>query len=426
MSDWCTKALGDIASINIGGTPSREIPKYWAVNSEDGEYWVSIADLKSRIIDESKEQITIRGVLNSNVKPVKSGTLIMSFKLSIGRAAIAGKNLYTNEAIAAIVPKNDQITSSYLYYILPPVAKNAITDTAVKGATLNKASLTKLSLTFPCCRARQNKITSILETIDLAIEKTEALIAKYQQIKAGLMHDLFTRGITADGKLRPPREQAPHLYKQTPIGWIPMEWKFTQLREVSNVVRGSTPRPAKDPRFFDGDHIPWITVGELSREDWPFLNETRTMLTEQGAAYSRVLETGTLVISNSGYGCGVPKILNLTGCANDGIAAFLDLHDNCNQLYIYYFLYSQIITLRTKVARGNDQPNLNTDMLGEFRIPLPAPDEQKGISERLWSVESMTRKEESNLEKLLLQKSGLMHDLLTGKVPVNVDEVETA
>ena len=70
------------------------------------------------------------------------------------------------------------------------------------------------------------KIARILQTIDQAIEKTEALIEKYQQIKAGLMHDLFTRGIGADGKLRPPREQAPELYQQTPIGWIPKEWDF--------------------------------------------------------------------------------------------------------------------------------------------------------------------------------------------------------
>lgn len=200
MSEWRTATLGEVASIDIGGTPSREIQKYWASNSEQGEYWVSIADLKSRMIFETKEQITIQGILSSNVKYVASGTLIMSFKLSIGRAAITGTDLYTNEAIVAIVPKNNQISSAYLYYILPSIAKNAITDSAVKGATLNKTSLNKLSLTFPFNRAYQDKISAILQTIDQTIEKTEALIEKYQQIKAGLMHDLFTRGITADGK----------------------------------------------------------------------------------------------------------------------------------------------------------------------------------------------------------------------------------
>lgn len=69
----------------------------------------------------------------------------------------------------------------------------------------------------------------ILSTVDEAIEQTEALIAKTQQIKAGLMHDLFTRGVTANGQLRPPREEAPQLYKQSPLGWIPREWDAGHL-----------------------------------------------------------------------------------------------------------------------------------------------------------------------------------------------------
>jgi type I restriction enzyme, S subunit len=76
---------------------------------------------------------------------------------------------------------------------------------------------------------KQAKIATILSGIDTAIEKTEALIAKYQQIKAGLMHDLFTRGVLPNGQLRPSREQAPELYQETAIGWIPREWECQRL-----------------------------------------------------------------------------------------------------------------------------------------------------------------------------------------------------
>jgi type I restriction enzyme S subunit len=272
--------------------------------------------------------------------------------------------------------------------------------------------------------SKAKKITKILSAFDQNIEKTESLIEKYQQIKAGLMHDLFTRGVTTDGKLRPTREQAPELYQETLIGWIPRDWNVSSLGEISEIVRGSTPRPAKDPRYFDGEYIPWITVGELSKEDWPYLNNTRTMLTELGSSFSRKLAKGTLVISNSGYGCGVPKILNLTGCANDGVAAFLNLDSECDKLYLYYYLYSQIMTLRKKVARGNDQPNLNTDMLGDFQVALPPRDEQKRISERLWEIEKLIKSEKKYADKLAVQKSGLMNDLLSGKVNVNSQEPE--
>ncbi len=81
---------------------------------------------------------------------------------------------------------------------------------------------------YDCCPQppQQRRIAEILSTLDETIEQTEALIAKYQQIKAGLMHDLFTRGVTPDGKLRPTRAEAPQLYKESPLGWIPKEWEL--------------------------------------------------------------------------------------------------------------------------------------------------------------------------------------------------------
>ena len=90
---------------------------------------------------------------------------------------------------------------------------------------------------------QQQKIATILSTTDTAIEKTEALIEKYQQIKAGLMHDLFTRGVLPNGQLRPSREEAPELYYETEIGWIPKEWRVTwtnKSREVLELTSSTT------------------------------------------------------------------------------------------------------------------------------------------------------------------------------------------
>jgi type I restriction enzyme S subunit len=76
---------------------------------------------------------------------------------------------------------------------------------------------------------QQRRIAEILGTVDEVIEQTEALIAKQQQVKAGLMHDLFTRGVTATGTLRPPPAEAPHLYQDSPLGPIPKEWDYALL-----------------------------------------------------------------------------------------------------------------------------------------------------------------------------------------------------
>ena len=86
-------------------------------------------------------------------------------------------------------------------------------------------------------RDRQRRIAEILETVDKAIEQTEALIAKYQQVKTGLMHDLFTRGVTPDGGLRPTHAQAPQIYKEDPtLGWIPKEWEIEHSTFTQNDI----------------------------------------------------------------------------------------------------------------------------------------------------------------------------------------------
>ena len=101
----------------------------------------------------------------------------------------------------------------------------------------------------------QRRVLAILSTLDETIEQTETLIAKYEQIKAGLMHELFTRGVTPNGKLRPTRAEAPQLYKESPLGWIPKEWEVQRLDAEADVSRGKfSIRTRNDARFYGGQY----------------------------------------------------------------------------------------------------------------------------------------------------------------------------
>lgn len=97
--------------------------------------------------------------------------------------------------------------------------------------------------------AQQQKIAQILDTLDTAIHETEAIIAKLKAVKQGLLHDLLTRGIAANGELRPPQAEAPHLYKESPLGWIPIEWDAPKLGYACSLIR-------------DGTHLPPVRVAE--------------------------------------------------------------------------------------------------------------------------------------------------------------------
>jgi len=147
-AEWEWVPLGEMCDVTIGGTPSRSTLSYWGT----GHTWVSIADLNGGIVMASKEQITDLGVQNSNVKEIEPGTVLMSFKLTIGKIGIAGKKLYTNEAIAALPIKNSwetNLENRFLFYALQTVPLGSEADLAVKGKTLNKQKLARILLPIP-------------------------------------------------------------------------------------------------------------------------------------------------------------------------------------------------------------------------------------------------------------------------------------
>lgn len=205
-------------------------------------------------------------------------------------------------------------------------------------------------------------------------------------------------------------------YKQTEVGVIPEEWEVKRLGDLGNVVRGGSPRPAGDPRYFDGNFIPWLTVAALTNipDHQLEVSETATCLTEEGSKHSRTLAAGTLIIANSGATLGVAKLLRITCCANDGIAAIINQRLG-EKRFVSLYINTQTKKLREVVATGNGQPNLNTGLIREIPIPFPPPPEQLAIAEALSDVDGLL----GGLDRLIDKKRDLKHaamqQLLTGQ-----------
>src|SRR5687768_1023535 len=125
----------------------------------------------------------------------------------------------------------------------------------------------------------------------------------------------------------------------THVAQIPATWCCTTVDHVSVVVRGSSPRPAGNPKYYVGSS-PWITVSSLTADDRPYLNSVAEGLTEEGKEQSRWIEPDTLLLTNSGATLGVPKITMIGGCINDGSVALLKVEYPL-KLYLYYYLKSQ-------------------------------------------------------------------------------------
>ena len=171
---WKKEKFEDVFDLQMGKTPSRDNPSYW-----DGtNTWVSISDMKDKkYISKSKEQISDIAVKDSGIKQVKKGTAIMSFKLSIGKTAIAEEDLFTNEAIMAFNVRDGYgITPDYIYYYLRGYKWDGA-NKAVMGATLNKKTIASNYFSYPSL-PEQERIVAELDCLSDIIEKQKQQLKK--------------------------------------------------------------------------------------------------------------------------------------------------------------------------------------------------------------------------------------------------------
>lgn len=185
--EWNLVYTKDISKITMGFTPSTKDEKMW-----NGQYkWLSIADLKEngKYIYKTSKTITDKGIKNKKI--LSKGTLVMSFKLTLGRVGILSDNMFTNEAICHFHwLGKDKINTEYIYYYLSNIDITNFGKQAVKGITLNTESLNSIEIQLPCYEEQQ-KIADFLSSIDSKIENIEKELEGLKEFKRGLLQQMF-------------------------------------------------------------------------------------------------------------------------------------------------------------------------------------------------------------------------------------------
>lgn len=349
---------------------------------------------------------------------IDSGDLIFSWSGTLAVVRWTGGPAWLNQHLFKVVPYAG-IDRSLMFHLLQ--ASVAEMSKRTHGSTMKhikRGELREFYVTLPIDSDEQRKLAQILDTLDAAIIETKAIIAKLKAVKLGLLHDLLTRGIDSNGELRPPHAESPHIYKESPVGWIPKEWEcktFGDLCESS----------AFGPRFPSDayeENGPLATLRTTDMDD----EGNISLFTMPRAAIKpsvfadHLLRPGDIVISRSGT-CGVTGVFN--GHEIPVVpGAFLirfRLRDVClNRFYRRYFNSSIGRPYLERLAVGGVQKNIKGSDVLCLQVPAPTPFEAKVIAERIDSVEDDTERNQQLLAKLLLQKSGLMDDLLTGRVRV--------
>lgn len=183
---WDKKPINKLAKIGIGKTPDRECSEYWGY----GFKWLSIGDMKSKYIGETKERITEIAVERCKMKLLPENTLVMSFKLTLGRVGILNEAMYTNEAICNFEINNTIIDREYLYYYLDSIDVSKFGSLAAKGITLNQETLSGIIIRYPSLE-EQVKIAQILIAIDKEIELLKKELDQLIIQKTGMMQKLL-------------------------------------------------------------------------------------------------------------------------------------------------------------------------------------------------------------------------------------------
>ncbi|MFI0399584.1 MAG: restriction endonuclease subunit S [Thiolinea sp.] len=422
MSEWLFTHLENLADISSGGTPSRDESAFWG-----GEIaWVTPTDItqcKTNYLFHTQSYITKKGLTASSAKLLPVGTLLLTSRATIGEVKIAAQPLTTNQGFKSLIPR--KIFGDFLFYQVIRLRNEFLRYAA--GSTfleINRKDTGRILIPHPSDSVEQQKIAKILKTIDRAIESTQALIEKYQLIKAGLMHDLFTRGIGADGKLRPPREAAPELYQETAIGWIPKEWELPKIGEIFSLQLGKMlSQVAKTGKA----ELPYLGNKNVQWNEFDFTTLETMSFSEPEKEKFKLIYGDLLVCEGGDVGRSAIWKDELSECYyQKAIHRLRPINKKVLPSFALRFMhYAKSTGILLNFTSQTSIAHLTREKLAEVPIFLPSLLEQEILTKKFDLVDVRISTEIKLLEKLRKQKAGLMHDLLTGKVKVKVDDDES-
>jgi type I restriction enzyme S subunit len=338
-------------------------------------------------------------------------SVVLGRKGTIDRVQFVTGQFWTIDT-AYFLSKFSESEPKWLYYALSAVDLRSLNE-ATGVPSLAREALYRLPILTPPA-PEQSKIAEVLSTVDRAIAQTEALIAKQQRIKTGLMQDLLTRGIDERGQLR---SEATNTFKDSLVGRTPVEWEVIDFGDAGQWFSGGTPSKAND-RFWNGG-VSWICPKDMKQLELTSSIETITHYAV--AAGVRLMPAGTVFIVIRGMILAHTFPVGYATCAmafNQDMKAIV-AKEGLSGRYLAYWLMSQqheFLKLTTTATHGTKR--FDTDELSAVPMRLPDLREQEAILQILDKQQSLINDAQDRSEKLRHLKTALMQDLLTGKVRV--------
>ncbi len=335
--------LEDLFDLQMGKTPARSNPDYW--NSNDHK-WISIGDLSrcKKYIEDTKEYISDKAVKESGISIIPADTVVMSFKLSIGKTAIVPESMYSNEAIMSFRDKHVvDLLPDYIYYMFLSKDWDDGTNKAVMGKTLNKATLSKIKVKIHSI-AEQKEIVQILDKVNSIIEARQSELQQLDDLIKARFVEMFGDPVSN-----------------------PFELPIKKLSELGSLDRGrSQHRPRNAPELLGGPY-PLIQTGEVSAAGL-YITEYHSTYTELGLKQSRMWKAGTLCITIAAN-IAQTAIMTFDACFPDSVVGFVP-YNEVSALYMHYW-FGFFQKILEEQAPQVAQKNINLKILSDLNVVVP-------------------------------------------------------
>ncbi len=386
-----TVLLGDICDIKIGRTPPRKQPQWFSESY--GVKWVSIKDMGNtgKYISQTSEFLTADAIKKFNIPIIPAGTLLMSFKLTVGRLGFTEYNMCSNEAIAQLPIKDpDIVDKNYLYYYLKNFNFDSLSSTSSIATAVNSKTVKNISVNLPPLD-RQKKIANILGSLDEKIELNRRMNETLEQLGQALFRHYFVDNPEAKS------------------------WDDVKVGELVDIKGGGTPS-TKNSSFWGGD-IVWSSPRDLANQRCHFLMRTDKTITKQGLSKisSGMLPAGTLLLSSRAP-IGYIAFAGVDMAINQGYIAFLPKAKLSNY-FIYFWLKNNIQKIKDS-ANGSTFLEISKTAFRNIYIKQPNQLLHNKFQYEAMIILDKIRDNEAEIYNLTSLRDSLLPKLISGEIEV--------
>ena len=365
--------LSDIFDLQMGKTPTRSDLSYWQNGSYD---WISISDLNTdrKYISDTKERITTKAVRESGIKKIPANTVIMSFKLSIGKTAITSHDMFSNEAIMAFIDRKViRINPDYIYYLLHALDWNKRANKAVKGRTVNKKIISQTQVNIPDYQT-QLRIVKIMDSTRKRVKIQKDILSKLDTLIKARFVEMFGDPVKNEKKF---------LTKQlSQIGKCKNGINFHKS-EIGNTVNCLTVKDFENNQVInDTTKLAKIKLSNLPSNDY-FLNNGDIVFVRSNGNKSLVGRSVLIFPNNN------PTLFS------GFCIRFRKDSKRLESVYLLWLLKNESIRMKMR-GRGVNIQNLNQQIINNLSIPVPPIELQKEFASFVQQVDK---------SKVAIQKS---------------------